>query len=88
MDVEIPISVDPHERTRLLQSEKEYSQRLQNEGKWVHIWRIVGAYSNLSIFEVEDNSELHELLWNLPLFPFMHIHVTPLAPHPSSVRDA
>jgi len=45
----------------------------------------VGQYSNLSIFDVADNERLHEILWNLPLFAYMQIEVTPLATHPSSI---
>ena len=56
-------------REDLLAREKAYSQELQRAGTWVHIWRVVGAYSNLSIFDVADNEELHQVLWNLPLFP-------------------
>lgn len=46
-----------------------------------------GSYSNVSIFDVEDNAELQELVSNLPLFPYMEIGVKPLCRHPSSVRD-
>jgi muconolactone D-isomerase len=28
---------------------------------------------------------LHDLLSRLPLFPYMKIHVTPLAAHPSAI---
>ncbi|WP_084402471.1 muconolactone Delta-isomerase family protein [Cupriavidus sp. amp6] len=34
-----------------------------------HLWRVVGRYSNVSVFDVESNDELHELLSSLPLFP-------------------
>jgi len=85
MDVAIPIDLDPAERTELLMREKAYSQKLQRTGKWCHIWRLVGQYANLSIFDVEDNEELHTILWNLPLFAYMTIDVTPLACHPSEV---
>ena len=44
-------------------------------------------FSNVSIFDVEDNAELQELVSNLPLFPYMEISVKPLCRHPSSVRD-
>jgi muconolactone D-isomerase len=37
------------------------------------------------VFDVESNDELHNILSNLPLFPFMKITVTPLARHPSSI---
>lgn len=86
MDVDIPRDLDPAVRADTLAREKAYSQELQRSGKWVHIWRVVGAYSNISVFDVDSNEELHDILWNLPLFPFMSIDVTPLAPHPSAVR--
>lgn len=88
MDVGLPADMDPDEREKTLAREKAYSYELQRAGKWPHIWRVVGQYSNLSIFDVADNDELHGLLWNLPLFPYMSIDVTPLAVHPSDVALA
>lgn len=87
MDVHLPPDMDPDARTHLVAREKAYSQQLQRSGKWPHIWRIVGEYSNFSIFDVESNDELHNLISGLPLFPYMDIHVTPLARHPSDVKD-
>lgn len=49
--------------------EKAYSQQLQHDGRWPHIWRVVGEYANYSVFDVASNDELHELLQGLPLFP-------------------
>lgn len=86
MDVAIPQDLDPVERAETLAREKAYSQDLQRNGEWVSIWRIVGQYSNLSIFDVRDNERLHEILWNLPLFPYMELEVTPLAVHPSDIK--
>jgi len=34
---------------------------------------------------VASNDELHTLLSQLPLFPYMKISVTPLAQHPSAI---
>lgn len=85
MDVHLPTDLDPDVRTETLAREKAYSQDLQRSGKWPHIWRIVGEYSNYSIFDVADNDELHTLLSGLPLFPYMDIRVTPLATHPSDI---
>ncbi|WP_326566399.1 muconolactone Delta-isomerase [Amycolatopsis rhabdoformis] len=85
MDVDLPLDLDAQFRDELLATEKAYSQKLQRAGKWVHLWRVVGEYSNLSVFDVADNGELHELLWNLPLFKYMKVTVTPLAQHPSAV---
>jgi muconolactone D-isomerase len=85
MDVHIPDDLDPGTRADLVARERAYSQDLQRSGEWPHIWRIVGEYSNVSIFDVADNERMHEILSNLPLFPYMRIKVTPLATHPSDV---
>ena len=85
MIVDIPESVPADVAARIKAEEKQYSQDLQRSGKWAHIWRIVGEYANVSIFDVESNDELHELLSKLPLFPYMKIKVTPLAAHPSAI---
>ncbi|MBY4568970.1 muconolactone delta-isomerase [Gordonia sihwensis] len=86
MDVRIPRDMDLTVREETVAREKAYSQELQRSGKWPQIWRIVGEYSNYSIFDVESNDELHEILSGLPLFPYMDITVTPLATHPSDVK--
>jgi muconolactone D-isomerase len=85
MDVAVPHDVDTAKFEQLKAAEKKFSQKLQHEGKWLHLWRIAGRYANISIFDVADNDELHALLSALPLFPFMQIKVTPLARHPSAI---
>lgn len=85
MDVDLPRDLDPVVRQETVEREKAYSQELHRSGEWRHIWRIVGQYSNLSIFDVVSNERLHEILWGLPLFPYMTIEVTPLSSHPSAI---
>lgn len=85
MIVNIPRDLPKEEAQEIIATEKAYSQDLQRAGKWVHLWRIPGEYANYSVFDVESHDELHELLSNLPLFPFMEIKVTPLAKHPSAI---
>ena len=87
MTVRIPRDLPADERADILAREKAYSQDLQAQGKWRHIWRVAGQYANVSILDVRDNAELHDILSNLPLFPFMEIKVTPLLRHPSAIRD-
>jgi muconolactone D-isomerase len=87
MDVNLPVDIDQALATRLKAEEKARFQQLQHSGKWRHIWRVVGEYANYSIFDVDSNAELHELLLTLPLFPYMHIAVTPLCRHPSSTYE-
>ena len=76
----------PRVWTNLKRVERERSQALQKEGKWRHIWRIAGQYSNISIFDVADPQELHDIVSSLPLYAFMEIAVTALCRHPSSIR--
>ncbi len=87
MDVNIPLDFDPEEAAAIKAREKAYSQGLQESGKWRHIWRVAGQYSNLSIFDVKSSEELHGILMGLPLYPFMTMRVTALCRHPSSVRE-
>ena len=85
MDVAVPHDLDPAERAELLSTEKARALDHQRSGKWVHLWRVVGQYSNVSVFDVESSYELHQILWNLPLFRFMKVQVTPLTEHPSAL---
>lgn len=87
MDVNIPRDIPVEQINKIKVLEKAYSQDLQRQGKWRHIWRISGQYSNISIFDVDSNEELHNILQGLPLYPFMNIEVMALNRHPSSIRD-
>jgi len=87
MDVLIPNDMDADKVAELKATEKALSQKLQEQGKWRHIWRLAGEYSNFSIFDVESNEELHDIMMSLPLYPYMKVEVTPLLSHPSSVRE-
>jgi muconolactone D-isomerase len=86
MDVHLPADMEQQTRDDLIGTEKAFSQDLQRRGKWPHIWRLVGEYANFSILDVESNDELHRIISGLPLFPYMTVHVTPLATHPSDVN--
>ena len=86
MDVNLPADFPAAEAAEIKAREKAYSHELQRSGKWPEIWRVVGEYANYSIFDVDSNDELHEILQNLPLFPYMDISVVPLAKHPSDVK--
>ena len=87
MNVNLPLTMPVEQSAQLKRTEKELSQRLQQEGKWRHLWRIAGQYANISVFDVASVDELHALLTSLPLFPYMQIEVMALCRHPSSVRD-
>jgi muconolactone D-isomerase len=85
MRVELP-STMPEEQANLIKAkEKAYAQELLRAGLWRHLWRVVGQYANYSVFDVQSNDHLHQILSGLPLFPYMRIEITPLAAHPSAL---
>ncbi|SPK74385.1 Muconolactone Delta-isomerase 1 (plasmid) [Cupriavidus taiwanensis] len=85
MEVKIPDSLPADRAEAIKAAEKARAIEIQKSGKWPHLWRVAGRYANISIFDVESNDELHDLLSSLPLFPYMTIAVTPLARHPSAI---
>jgi len=88
MDVRIPLDTDPQKVKQLSEQEHERARELQQQGKWLHLWRVAGKYTNVSVFEVESPAELHEIVSTLPLYPFMEIDVTALCRHPGSLESA
>jgi muconolactone D-isomerase len=88
MTVRIPHDTDPDKIKLLGAREHERATELQQQGKWLHLWRIAGKFANVSIFKVESPAELHELLESLPLHPYMEVDVMALCRHPGSFADA
>ena len=86
MDVAIPHDVPAAQADEIKAREKAYSQALQRDGRWLHLWRVAGEYANYSVFDAPDHDTLHRWLSSLPLFRYMHIRVTPLATHPSALH--
>lgn len=85
MDVTLPHDLDPNRRAELVAAEKDRMLELQKLGVWPHLWRVAGQDSNISVFDVPSNDELHACLSSLPLWEFMKVEVTPLATHPSDL---
>jgi muconolactone D-isomerase len=88
MEVRLPPDMPAAQADEIKAREKAYSQELQRDGRWRHIWRVAGRYANVSIFDVGSVDELHELVSGLPLFPYMDIRVTALAQHPSAIDES
>lgn len=85
IEVRLPPDMPAEQAEDLKARERELAQAIQCDGRWVHLWRIVGRYANASVFDVDSHDELHDLLSGLPLFPYMDIVATPLARHPSAI---
>lgn len=86
MEVIVPQDMDPAAFERIKAEEKKYAEDLQSSGKWRHLWRIVGQYKNISIFDVDSSEELHNILMGLPLYAFMNVRIEALCRHPSSIH--
>jgi muconolactone D-isomerase len=88
MEVALPPDMPAAQADEIKARERAYAHELQRDGRWVHLWRIVGRYANASVFDVASGDELHDLLSSLPLFPYMDITVTALARHPSAIAPS
>ncbi len=87
MSVHIPLDVDRADIEKLGEQEHERAKALQEQGKWLHLWRVAGKFANVSIFSVESPAELHEILNSLPLYRFMEVEVTALCRHPGAITS-
>ena len=78
--------MNPDLAAQLKADEMALAQRLHQQGKWRHLWRIAGHYANYSVFDVPSVEALHDTLMLLPLFPYMDIEIDGLCRHPSSIH--
>jgi muconolactone D-isomerase len=85
MTVRVPHDADAVKIQELGEKEHARAADLQKQGKWRHLWRVVGQWQNVSVFEVESGAELHEILESLPLRPYMENVVIALCRHPGSL---
>lgn len=67
------------EMTRAVVRMPEYAEPLQDEGKVVARYHIVGSHGGAWIYEVGSNEELERLLARSPVYNFAHYDVYPLA---------
>jgi muconolactone D-isomerase len=85
MNVQIPHDLDPERLKDLNAREHARAKELQQQGKWVHLWRVAGKSANVSVFDVDSPAQLHEILNSLPLYAFMEVEVTALCWHPGAI---
>ena len=64
----------------------DYATPLEEQGKVVGRYHIVGSHGGAWIYNVESNDELEMLLARSPVYNFAHFEVLPLADM-SSFRD-
>jgi muconolactone D-isomerase len=82
IEIRLPPELDPAGRTALLEAEMARGRELAEMDVLRAIWRVPGRLANRGIWSAVDATALHEALTSLPLWPYMHAKVTPLARHP------
>jgi muconolactone D-isomerase len=86
MATHVPDGMDPETLAGLQAKERAHGAPLQEDGRWLHLWRVAGKYENVSVFDVDGPDELHEILSGLPLYSLMDLTVTALSHHPGSIK--
>ncbi len=59
--------------------QQEHARKLEEQGKLIHRYHVVGRHGGAWIYEVSSNEELDRLLASAPVFNFAHYEVLPLA---------
>ena len=83
MNVALPSGMPSDRRQELYAAEAVQAASLAAAGRLVRLWRIPGRTANWGLWLAADATELHDALTSLPLWPYMHIEVVPLARHPN-----
>ena len=81
IEVRLPPEMEAHERQQLIESERIRGGELAEAGVILAIWRMPGRFANRAIWSTDDATELHEAIASLPSWPYVDVHVTPLARH-------
>lgn len=83
IEVRLPPDASPGQKAELIAAEAARAKDLAAKGTIYRLWRVPGRWANVGIWRAEDATELHEAISSLPLYPWLEVHVTPLATHPS-----
>ncbi|HEY2603027.1 MAG TPA: muconolactone Delta-isomerase family protein [Thermoleophilaceae bacterium] len=85
-DVNVPDGTPESEVADRQTAEASAAAKLADDGHLLRAWKPPlepDEWRVLSLYRAESESELHSLLRALPLYDWMDITVTPLAPHPN-----
>lgn len=79
--------LSPH-MARAIGGMPEYGQSLENDGKVLARYHVVGSHGGAWIYQVDSHEELERLLARAPVFNFAHYDVKPLADMGAQVEGA
>lgn len=77
-----PSGITEEELAQLTVTEREMAKKRSQEGHLVRMWRVPGRRENWGLWRAKDTSELHEIISQLPVWPYMDVSVHALADHP------
>jgi len=85
-EIKIPEGTTESEVEDREDAEAEAAAKLVEEGHLVRVWKLPvgsGEAQVLGLYRADSETELDGLLRALPLYEWMRVSVTPLAPHPN-----
>lgn len=85
-EIKIPEGVTESEVNDRQAAEAEAAAKLVEAGHLVRVWKVPvesGETQTLGLYRADTKTELDGLLRGLPLYEWMLVSVTPLAPHPN-----
>jgi muconolactone D-isomerase len=85
-EVNIPSGIAKAEVENRERAEASAAAKLVDEGHLVRVWNRPGAPGEakvLGLYRADSEAQLDALLSALPLYEWMQVTVTPLAPHPN-----
>jgi len=85
-EIKIPEGTTASELKDREDAEAEAAAMLVAEGHLVRVWKLPaesGETQTLGLYRADSETELDGLLRALPLYEWMRVSVTPLAPHPN-----
>jgi muconolactone delta-isomerase len=85
-DINAPDGTPESEVADRQTAEASAAAKLVEDGHLLRVWKrpvAPGDSRVLSLYRAESEAELNGLLRGLPLYDWMRITVTPLAPHPN-----
>jgi muconolactone delta-isomerase len=85
-ELDVPADTPPEEVQRRQRDESTAAGKLAEDGHLVRLCRrpLVGDGSTaVGVYRADSEAQLNGLLDDLPLADWLHVTVTPLAPHPN-----
>ncbi|MCW2286965.1 muconolactone Delta-isomerase [Leucobacter luti] len=67
---------------RLSTEERQMAAELARAGTLVRMWRVPGRRENWGLWRAQDATQMHRILSELPVWPYMNVTVHALAQHP------